>query len=150
MFSLKHQLGEVLRTLPLLIQSMHLVLPASEKSLDRQAGRLAQTLRTLERRVEQVFLIKEKGSGSAYHQFCNQVIGFLRELISYTDTLIHLAKEHIVDPEGTARCLAIVVVDDAHFLRQVSYFQVAIAHVPMSPWRTAMRFLSQSARSMVH
>ena len=150
MFSLKHQLGEVLHTLPLLIQSMHLVLPASEKSIARQVSRLSQTLRTLERQVEQVFLLKEKGPGSAYQRFCNQVIGFLRELIAYTDSLLHLAQEHAIDPEGTARCLAVVVVDDAHFLRQVSYFQVAIAHVPMSPWQSAIHFLSQSARSWVH
>ena len=150
MFSLKHQLREVLHTLPLLIQSMHLVLPASEKSIARQISRLSQTTRTLERNVELVFSLKERGSSSSFQQFCNQIVGFMRDLIIYTDTLIHLAQEHSIDPEGTVRCLSGVVVDDAQFLRQVAYFQVAIAHVPMSPWHSVTRFLSQSARSLVH
>lgn len=150
MFSLKHQLREVLYSLPLLVQSMHLVLPASEKSIARQVSCLSQTLRTLERNVEQVFRLKERGIGASYQQLCSQIIGFLRELMMYTDTLIHLAQEHAVDPEGTVRCLAAVVVDDAQFLRQVAYFQVAIAHVPMSPWQHAVRLMSRSARSLVH
>lgn len=129
---------------------MHLVLPASEKSIVRQISRLSQTFHTLERKVEQVFALKERSIGASYQQFCNQLIGFLRELIVYTDTLMHLAQEHSVDPEGTAHCLASVVVDDAQFLRQVTYFQVAIAHVPMSPWQNALRFLPQSTRSLVH
>ena len=100
--------------------------------------------------MEQVFAIKERGAGASYHEFCNQIIGFLRELIVYTDTLINLAQEHSVDPEGTADCLASIVIEDARFLRQVTYFQVAIAHVPMSPWQNALRIVSQSARSLVH
>lgn len=150
MFTLKRQLSEVLHNLPLLIQSMHLVLPASEMSIARQISRLTQTLRTLERQVEQVFVFKEKGVGAAYQRFCNQIITFLRELVNYTDTLIHLAQEHSIDPEGTAHCLAVVVVDDAQFLRQVAYFQVAIAHIPISPWHNFVHSVTRSARIMVH
>lgn len=130
----KKQLGDVLHTLPLLIQNMHLMLPANERSIARQVNRLSKTLAALDECLQKALILREQGNRPEYQAICSQLAGFVQELMAYTDILIHLAKEHDVDPEGTARCLVDVVVDDAQFLRQVSYFQTAIAQCPQSPF----------------
>lgn len=142
----KKPLGEVLHTLPLLIQNMHLMLPASERSIARQIDHLSKTLFALDECLQQVLILRDKGNSSDYQNICSQLAGFLQELMAYTDILIHLAKEHAVDPEGTARCLVDVMVDDVQFLRQVSYFQTAIAQCPRSPFAQWLQALAQPQR----
>ena len=145
-----HQLRTVLQKLPLLIQTLEFPPLDDQGVVTNQLQQLAQTQEHLEQSIQMINTLRRRSHNLSYQQFCAQLAMLLYDMSRYSDILMNLADEYAIDPEGTAQCLTTVMVDDAEFLRQVSYLQMAIAHLPTPhPWTHPLYLMRQSAKNTV-